>query len=77
LWWYLQTPLFPTSSVSPTVKTPDPWCPCPSVLLVEVEETPPIIKGDPHRPELAAEGNTQMEYSSKYRSSNKNLPVRI
>jgi len=77
LWWYLQTPLFPTPSVSPTVETPDPKCPGPSVLLVEAEETPPKIQGDPHRPEPAAEGNIQMEYFSKYRSSNKKLPVRI
>jgi len=46
-------------------------------LLVEAEETPPKIQGDPHRPEPTAEGNIQMEYSSKYRSSNKKLPVRI
>jgi hypothetical protein len=48
-------PLFPTPSVSPTVKTPDPQCTDPSALLVEAEETPPKIQGGPHRPEPVAE----------------------
>jgi len=71
--------LFPTPSVPSAVKTPDPQCPGPSVFLVETEETPPKIQGDPHRPQPAAKGSIQLEYmySSKYRSSNKKLPVRI
>jgi hypothetical protein len=69
--------LFPTPSVSPTVKTPDPQCPGPSALLAEAEETPPKIQGDPHRPEPAAEGNIQMEYSSSTGAVTKKLPVRI
>jgi hypothetical protein len=42
-------PLFPHPSVSPTVKIPDPQCPVPSAWLVEAEETPQKIWGDPHR----------------------------
>jgi hypothetical protein len=59
------------------VKTPDPQGPGPSALLVEAEETSPKIQGDPYRPEPAGEGNIQMEYSSKYRSSNEKLHARI
>jgi hypothetical protein len=52
------------------VKTPDPQCPGPSALLVEAEETPPKIQGDPYRPEPAGEGNIQMvdlSLAKKYR----------
>jgi hypothetical protein len=42
-------PLFPHPSISPNVKTPDPQCPGPSAVLVEAEETPQKIQGDPHR----------------------------
>jgi hypothetical protein len=36
----------------------------PSASLVETEETPENKKGIPNTPEPAAEGDTQMEYSS-------------
>jgi hypothetical protein len=47
------------------VKTPDTQCPGPTALLVEPEDIPQKVQGDPCRPESAAEGIIQMEYSDK------------
>ena len=57
-------PLSPTSSPTLAVKTPDPLCPGPLQSLVETEETPENMEGDPDASAPAAEGDMQMEYSS-------------
>jgi hypothetical protein len=48
------------------MKTPDAQSPGPSASLVQTEEIPENIKGDPDAPEPTAEGDIQLEYSSDY-----------
>jgi hypothetical protein len=53
--------LTPNSSA---MNTPDPQHPGLSACQVEREETSENIGGDPDAPELSAEGDIQMKYSS-------------
>ena len=53
----------PTPSTLHPVTNPDPQSPGPA-LLVQTEQTPEIIEGDPDVTEPAVEGDIQMQYCS-------------